>query len=415
MIKSLIISTYDISGGAARAAYRLHKGLQMIGTESRMLVDSKASDDTTVIAPSKKLARGSSKLRPFLDAIPLSFYPERERVPYAVQWVPGNLHKEIGIWNPDIINLHWICRGYMSIEAISRLGKPVVWSLHDMWPFTGGCHYDQGCGRYMQSCGGCPQLNSQREIDLSRWVWQRKRRTWKNLNLTVVALSQWLAQCARQSALFGDLRIEIIPNGLDIERFKPVDKHIAREMLDLPQDKRLILFGALSATTDSRKGFDLLKLVLHYLGDIVRQDEVEVVIMGASQSDPPVDLKFTPHYLGSLRDDISIRMVYAAADVFVTPSRQDNLSNMVMESLACGTPCVAFGIGGMPDMIDHQYNGYLAQPFETEEMAYGIQWLLENEERHQKLSQNARQTAVRKFDQELQARRYLKLYEEILT
>jgi len=380
-----------------------------------MLAESKASDDKAVFAPLTKLEKAASKLRAHLDTLPLNLYPDRDQVPYAVQWVPGNLRKKIDAWDPDIVNLHWICNGYVNIEAIGRFDRPIVWSLHDMWPFTGGCHYDQGCERYAQSCGACPQLHSWRERDLSHWTWWRKRKAWRNADLTIVALSRWLAKCARKSSLFRDLRIEVISNGLDVARFKPVDKHVAREVLNLPFDKDLVLFSAMSAVSDLRKGFDLLESALHHLRDSTHQLKMDVVVFGASEPSLPVDLGFASHYLGVLRDEISVSLAYAAADAFVAPSRQDNLPNTVVESLACGTPCVAFDIGGMLDMIDHKRNGYLAEPFDVEDFARGIAWILEDEERRQRLSQNARQKAVREFDQELQARRYLSLFEDILA
>ena len=284
-----------------------------------------------------------------------------------------------------------------------------------MWPFTGCCHYDQGCGRYTGSCGDCPQLHSRRDKDLSRWIWRRKAKSWQNTDLTIVALSQWLAGCARKSSLFKDLRIEVIPNSLDITRFKPIDKRMSREILNLPQDKKLILFGAMGATRDLRKGFDLLQTTLQSLAQTDWKDKARLVIFGASKPERHVDLGIPAYYLGTLKDDISLSMVYSAADVFVAPSRQDNLPNIVMESIACGTPCAAFDIGGIPDMIDHQENGYLAEPFETDDLLCGITWILENRERHCKLSYHARQKAEREFNQDLQARRYLALYEELVT
>ena len=415
MIKPLILSARDISGGAARATYRLHRGLRGIGVESRMLVQSKASEDYTVIAPQTRLDKALSGQRHNLDELPFRLYPRRELVNYSTQWLPDLVHKKISQLNPDVINLHWICRGYLRIESISKLSKPVVWSLHDMWPFTGGCHYDQGCGRYTGSCGDCPQLHSRRDKDLSRWIWRRKAKSGQNADITIVALSQWLADCARKSSLFKDLRIEVIPNSLDIARFKPIDKRMSREILNLPQDKKLVLFGAMGATRDLRKGFDLLQATLKSLGQTDWKDKARLVIFGASKPERHVDLGIPAYYMGTLKDDISLSLLYSAADVFVAPSRQDNLPNTVMESIACGTPCAVFNIGGMPDMIDHQENGYLAEPFETGDLVHGITWILEDRERHRKLSYHARQKAEREYGLELQARRYMALYKELVT
>jgi glycosyltransferase involved in cell wall biosynthesis len=284
-----------------------------------------------------------------------------------------------------------------------------------MWAFTGGCHYSQDCERYTASCGACVQLGSSKDRDLSRWVWQRKAKAWKNLNLTIVALSSWLAKCANSSSLFKAQRVEIIPNGLDIEIYRPINRKVARELLKLPQDKQILVFGSLKATGDKRKGFYLLQPALQELSKSGWKDKLELVIFGASQPENPPEFGFKAHYLGTLSDDLSLALVYSAADVFVVPSTQENLANTVMEAISCGIPCVAFNIGGMPDMIEHQENGYLAQPYKIEDLAQGIVWVLENQERYQKLSHRARKKAEQEFTLEIQAQRYLSLFTEILT
>ena len=414
-MKILHISTKDLEGGAARAAYRLHKELEGQNILSQMLVQAKASDDTTVIAPQTITEKSIAKMGGILDTMPPKLYRQRKPSPFSTQWLPDRICRNITQLNPDLINLHWIHNSHLQIETIAKLKRPIIWTLHDMWAFTGGCHYNQNCDRYLNSCGACPQLNSDRNYDLSRWIWQRKSRAWKNVPMTIVTPSQWLAKCAAASSLFKNLRIETIPNGLDLQRYKPVKRQILRELLGLPQDKQLVLFGAIKATSDRRKGFHLLQAALKSLRRSHWQDKLELVVIGASQASEPVELGFKTHYLGKLNDDISIAQVYAAVDVFVAPSIQDNLPNTVVEAIACGTPCVAFQIGGIPEIIEHHSNGYLAQPFEIEDLAQGITWVLENQERHQQLSQQARAKAEREFSQELQARRYAALYTEILT
>ena len=409
-MKTLSLSTSDIEGGAARAAYRLHQALQQIDVSSQMVVRAKFSIDRTVIAEKGIL----TKLGPPLGGLPLRFYPKRDRTLFSPQWFPDAIAPKVKQLNPDLVHLHWICNGYLQIETLAKLKRPLVWTLHDMWAFTGGCHYSQECDRYTHSCGACPQLKSNRNWDLSRLVWQRKARAWKNLNLTIVTPSVWLAKCARASALFRELPIEVIPNGIDTETYKPTNRQFARELLKLPQDKQIVLFGAMGATSDPRKGFNFLQLALQSLSQSGWQDRIELAIFGASSPSHSTELGFKSHYLGKLSDDISLALLYAAADVFVVPSVQDNLSNTVMEAIACGTPCVTFNIGGMPDMIEHQQNGYLAQPYKIEDLAQGIVWVLENKERHEKLRMFAREKAEREFTLELQARRYLSLFTKIL-
>jgi glycosyltransferase involved in cell wall biosynthesis len=401
----------DIDGGAARAAYRLHQGLQAIAIPSQMLVQSKFSADNTVMVQKSAIA----KLGARFDGLPLKLYRHRDRTMFSPQWFPDVVASKVAQLNPDLISLHWVCNGYLQIESLAKFNKPLVWTLHDMWPFTGGCHYTQECDRYTNACGTCPQLKSNRNWDVSRWTWQRKARTYKNLNLTIVAPSFWLAECAKASSLFKDLRVEVIPHGLNIEIYKPIEQQVARKLLNLPQDKQLVLFGAArGAVGDSRKGFHLLHAALQNLSQSGWQDRIELVVFGASQSDRAIDLGFKAHYLGRFHDDISLALVYSAADVMVVPSIQEAFGQTASESLACGTPAVAFNATGLKDIVVHQQNGYLARPFEMEDLAQGIAWVLEDRDRHQKLRYHARQTAEKEFTPELQAHRYLSLFTEIL-
>lgn len=414
-MKVLLLNTNDIQGGAARAAHRLHQGLLEIGVDSQMLVQRKNStDDRTIIAPSNTVEKVLAKIKPTLDSLPLSLYKKRSKDSFSTQWCFDIVGSKVTQIAPDIINLHWINFGFLQIESIAKLNRPVVWTLHDMWSFTGGCHYADECDRYKKSCGACPQLGSQRTDDLSQWIWQRKAKAWKDLNLMIVTPSQWLADCVRASSLLKNASIKVIPNGIDIQCFKPVEQKEARNLLNLPQEKQLILFGSISATSNRRKGFHLLELALKKLSQSAWLDRVELVVFGASEENEPIDLGLKIHYLGNISDDNSLSLVYSAVDVFVAPSIQDNLPNTVVESLACGTPCVSFNIGGMPDMIEHKNNGYLANQFDTEDLANGIAWILEDKERMVKLREQSRQKAVENFSQEIQANRYLSLYNSLL-
>jgi len=411
----LHVNTYDTSGGAARAAYRIHKGLQEIGISSKMLVQTKLSDDRHVIGPDSKISRAWNLIRPNFDILPLQLYRRRKKAIYHIQWIPGSPLNNISIVNPDIIHLHWICDGFVRIEALKKIKKPIVWTLHDMWAFTGGCHYSDDCERYKSSCGKCPQLCSNREKDFSRWVWHRKNKAWQNLNLTIVTPSKWLAECVKESSLFQHKRIEVIPNGLDLKRYKPMDRLLAREILGLPKNKRLVLFGAMEATSDSRKGFQQLMPVIQKLKKKSFVKGIEVIVFGASEPENAPNFGLPTHYLGWLYDEVSIALLYSAVDVFIAPSVQDNLPNTVMEALACGTPVVAFNIGGMPDMIEHKNNGYLANPFEIEDLSTGIKWVLEDNNRYLNLCRNARTKVEREFGLANIAKKYLQLYRQIIA
>ena len=411
-MKVLHISKSEANGGAARAAYRLHRAIIDLGVDSQMLVLDKLSDDRTVISSSNKLGKGWGKIRPTLDLLPLQLYRNRERVPYSPHWLPSKICQQVESINPDLINLHWV-GGYFPVEAIAKFNRPIVWTLHDMWAFTGGCHYSQGCDRYTKSCGNCPILHSDREFDLSRWLWQRKAKSWAKANLTIATPSRWLADLARTSSLLQNLRVEVVHNGIDTDVYRPLGQQQARDWLGLPQDKKIVLFGAVSATSDRRKGFHLLVPTLQQL-EQQEEKPIELVVFGSSLPEPTPDFGLPVRYVGRLYDDVSLALLYCAADVFVAPSVEDNLPNTVVEALACGTPCAAFKIGGMSDLIEHQQNGYLASPYQTEDLARGITWLLADRDRWQELSAAAVQTVQQKFTVEQQATNYLQIYQELL-
>jgi glycosyltransferase involved in cell wall biosynthesis len=412
-MKVLLLSNYDVKGGAARATYRLHKGLQSIAVNSQILAGYKSSNDETVRLMPTQLGEKFKSIRPKLNRLPLKLYPKLGQVIFSPQWVPDSLASEVAKINPDVINLHWVCEGYMQIETLAKFNKPVVWTLHDMWAFTGGCHYSENCDRYMNSCGACPQLHSTKDTDISRWIWQRKAQAWQNLDLTLVTPSNWLAQCAKSSSLFKKYPVNVIANGLDPEVYKPLNRLLLRESLNLPQNKQLVLFGAMQGTDDRWKGFPLLVPALQSLSKSGWQDKIELLVFGSSQPENPIDVGFKTHYLGRLEDE-SLAKVYAAADVMVVPSRYEAFGQTASEALACGTPVVAFDVTGLKDIVDRQQNGYLAKPYETEDLARGIAWVLEDPDRHQKLCRSARLKVEEKFTLEVQARAYKNLYEEIL-
>lgn len=410
----LILNTSDSQGGAAIATYRLHCGLRSIGINSNLLVQSKKTDDYSVIGPTTRLQKILAFLRPYLDGVVTRLYRNRKKDLFTAAWLPEQLAFKVAKLRPDIVHLFWVGHGFLRIETLKKFKHPIVWTLHDMWAFTGGCHYDDECGKFQQSCGNCPALHSERERDLSRRVWKRKRKSWDSVPIVIVATSHWLADMARSSSLFKDKRVEVIPNGIDTERYKPINKEVARAAFNLPQDRHLILFSAFSATSDKRKGNQFLVRALEKMSQDGWGVKAELVIIGASRPENPPDIGMKVHYMGEFHDEISQVLLYSAADVVVAPSMQENLSNTVMESLACGTPVVAFDIGGMPDMIDHQISGYLATPFESNDLADGIMWVLANENRRNLLSQHARQTVDERYALKVVANRYFELYQSIL-
>lgn len=403
----LHISTSDLDGGAARAAYRLHQGLLEQKLASKMLVRAKLSHDETVISYKPLLARVGSKL----DGTSLCFYPKRDKAMFSPQIFPDSIVNKVQEINPDIIHLHWACNGYLKIESLAKFKCPIVWTLHDMWAFTGGCHYTQDCERYTEGCGMCPQLGSTQLNDLSRKTWLRKSKAWSDLNLTVITPSRWMAQCAESSPLFKQFDIKVIPNGIDTQKYKPFNAQLARDALNLPKDKLLVLFGAGSGSDDPRKGFQYLLSALQKLNLDRWGDRLELVIFGDSGTANSLSIDLKTHYLGRLNDDVSLALAYSSADLFVAPSVQDNLPNTVVEALACGIPCLAFNIGGMSDMIDHHQNGYLAHAFSTKDLLKGIEWILEDPSKLVELKKNARKKVVSTFCTRQQVKATLRVYQ----
>ncbi len=411
-MKILIVNSSDTQGGASRAAYRLHLSLLANHIDCQMLVQSKSSDDFTVIGPMTKLEKVMNILRPRLDNLLVNFYKKRTKTPFSTSWLPsGQLVKKINTINPDIVHLHWINAGMLKIEDIAKINAPIVWSLHDNWVFTGGCHIKWECEKYKDSCGACPRLGSTKENDLSRQIYKRKQKTFSKIsNLTIVGLSRWLEGCAKESTLLKDKKIVNLPNPIDTNRFKPFEKKKARELWDLPINKKLVLFGAMSATSDINKGFIELGEALHKLKD----KNIEFVVFGSSEPKESQNFGFKTHYMDHLQDDVSLVLLYSAADVMIVPSLQENLSNAIMESLACGTPVVGFDVGGNSDMVEHKNNGYLAKAFDTNDLADGIKYILEDPN-YNELCQNARDKVLREFDSNVVAKKYIKLYEEVLN
>ena len=413
-MKPLIINTSDDNGGAHIGTYRIFKGLRTIGVDARMYVQYKTRSDPAIIAGTSKIEKFLSFVRPFIDDYPVTRYENRTTALVSPAWVPHSVAKKIIRLNPDLIHLNWICQGFIPVSEIKKFRKPIVWTLHDMWPFTGGCHYTDQCLKYEQRCGACPQLGSEKNHDLSSWVWRRKKRHWMDLDLTIVSPSRWIADCAQKSSLFNNRKIVIIPYGLDLDRYKPIDKTIARSLLNIPPKKKILLFGAVSATSDTRKGFRYLLGALDHLSHNREFDGAEAVVFGSERPENEIKTGMKVNYLGNVTGDLALSLVYSAADVFIAPSLQENFGLTILESIACGTPVVAFDVGGIPDMIDHKKNGYLARPCDSKDLADGISWVLSDEKQWKSLSENCRSKAEGNFEISSVARQYADLYRELL-
>lgn len=338
-------------GGAGRAAVRISDALCKWGVDSTVLTirDIELFNQGSMNRIKRKIQFTSAD-RKTKNYAPKSYFN------YDLKGLDFTAVPQIQ--QADIVHLHWIADGMASNHTVERLGvlnKPIVWTLHDMHPFTGGCHYDELCGRYTDHCGRCPLLSSEDEQDITYVNIMQKASSVSKLNLTVVGCSHWITNCAKESTVFKNHKCITIPNIIDRSVYYPIDKYIARQALGIPDDgKKIILFGAMSSTSDKRKGFFYLKEALK----LMDKSQYRCCVFGGN-ADNETDMEMIS--LGTLSDDVSLRLAYSAADVFVAPSLQENLANTVMESLACGTPVAAFRIGGMPDMIIDGVNGYMAE------------------------------------------------------
>lgn len=404
-MRILHLNHSDARGGAARAAWRIHQALCESGVDSQfaaLRAEHPGTLPVTLNRPQRLIRRRTLARREGPPAL-------RRTHNWANGRVSSPLMPLLDAHGPfDLIHLHWVNGGLLSVESLRRLhqrtGAPIVWTPHDLWPMTGGCHYPPtGCAGFTQDCAACPLLPGQ---DLARRNLARKRRAWAGLPLHIAAPSQWMAAEARRSALFADLPIRVIPNPIPTALYQPYDRRTARQVWGLPAEARLLLAGAYDLN-DPRKGMALLIAALHALP---RMDDLQVVTFGGGTLElgpdaPPVIA------LGHVSDERTLALLYAAADAFVTPALQDNLPNTVLESLACGTPVAAFALGGLPDLIAHQSTGYLAAPGDADSLAAGIAWTLNA---GAEVRNAARESVLARFSPPSVAAHYLDFYQHAL-
>lgn len=411
----------DGGGGAAKAAYRLHSAFRREGADAYLHVLRKESDDPSVIpiAAQARLGTLAGELAPRLDQLPLKLFHRGMNSFFSTGWYgaidPADLRH---VLDADVICLYWVTRGLLGIKQIGQLlstGKPVIWRLSDMWPFTGGCHYSGDCQRFKQACGQCPQLKSHSSIDLSGLLLKSKAKRWAGGNLTIVAPSHWMAEKAKSSRLFGDRDIRVIATGVDCSIFRPYTSKDARKLLNLPLDQPLLLLGASDALKNPRKGSGILAhifnnpLIFASAGDNLPG----LVIFGASQRPDTVPPHIPVYLFGKIHDEILLSLIYSACDVFIAPSREENLANTVLEAMSCGLPIVAYRIGGMPEAVEHERNGLLFSGDDESGFSLGVAKILADSALREKMSMESRMRACKCFDLYKQAGLYLDLYSEL--
>lgn len=413
-MKALLLSHSDGGGGAGRAAFRLHQALRGSGVDSRMQVDVKVSADPDVGHRTGWLAEAARRARVTAELLPGVSANVAEPGLFSPAITSGLRARSIDATSADVVNVHWINMGLLSVAELGRIRKPLVWTLHDMWAFTGGRNYapDDVDARWRHPLTPANAPSDGSRWDVDRWVWRRKQREWVTPR-QLVAPSRWLAELAQGSELLGDWPVRVIPNPLDTESFRPYPRPEARAFHGLPPDVPMVLFALTADLDDPRKGWDLLKGALQHTR--LTHPDVELAVMGHAQ--PPggwaEDLPRT-HWLGRLTEDRALALAYSAADITVVPSRQDNLPQTGTEAQACGCPVVAFRIGGLPDVVDHEVTGYLAGEVTAECLAAALSHVLESADRRDAMASAARQRAVRSWSYGVVGAQYEALFAEAI-
>lgn len=405
----LIVSTHDQQGGAAIAACRLLEALNKNGATAQMLTINKQSDNPHVIEIGNRLM---NKVR-FIAERALIYiqngFSKKNLFDVSVCINGVSITQLASFKKADVIHLHWINQGMLSLREIRKIvasGKKIVWTMHDMWPFTGICHHAGKCTHFENYCGMCPYLQLPQKKDLSYSTFLLKEATYSFGKIHFVACSNWLKRQALKSNLSTYHAVSAIANPLNTELYKPTtDKTALRIAMHLPTDKKIILFAA-AKVSDKRKGIDYLVEASKIISK--QNNNILFLIAGQNSQEIMAQLELPAISLGYVAP-ADMPNVYNAADLFVTPSLQENLPNTIMEAMACGTPCVGFKIGGIPEMIDHQINGYIANYKDPQDLANGLLWVIQ-QSAVKNLAISARRKAVENYSEATIAKRYIEIY-----
>jgi len=410
-MKVLHIISGTLKGGAARGGAWLHLGLREAGIDSRILA---TRTDASYPQVSSVLSKGPFGEFMFYFHIASELvhhlvYPRHKKRIFSNGFLGySGIERHPWFKEADLIHLHWINWGMVSPEQVEAFEKPVVWTMRDMWPMTGGCHYGMECRAYQNTCGRCPVLGSRQQKDLTTWNQQRKVKAFSKRKIHWVAISPWLAECARQSTILKDQEVEVIPNGVDTKIFYPIPKEQARRSLGWNQHEKVILTGAIHLNLFWKGTEEFFRAYRTYLATSA------LALFGEARNLPPEYRSLVRYDLGHITDFETLRLVYSAADVFVAPSIQEAFGKTLIESMACGTPVVCFGATGPKSIVDHKVNGYQARPYEVKDLAQGIEWVM-NFTDQAALSAAARQKVEQFFTIKDAAHRYIDLYRQVLS
>ena len=411
-IKVLHIVAGDLNQGAARGAYWLHKGLISNGVDSVMLNNGNLSgeqyENVININESSYFSKRINYFRSRLDIYFKRIYKKSRKEIFSTGLFGYNFLRLKAYKEADLIHLHWINGGLVDISVLNKIKKPIVWTIRDMWPFTGGCHYTLDCKRYLEGCGNCLFLNSNKEKDLSTYLFNRKKRLLDNKSIEIVGISNWISNEAKKSEILRNHKISTIFNNIDTEVFIPYDKIETRKELKIESNKAIILVGAINSR-NTWKGFIFLKDALNKLDP----DKYKVLTFGKINPDDLEAINLEITNFGFINDDVLLAKIYALSDVFVTTAIQEAFGKTVVESMACKTPVVCFDNSGPSDLVAHKKEGYLAKAFSPNELAKGIQWIVDHPN-YKAICDNSRKRAVEDFDYRVTSKKYIELYKRKL-
>lgn len=419
-MKSIMLSHSDITGGAFIAAYRTHQAIALQGIESSMWVDRKSSDDWTVQTRGNQFQKIFTRSKPAIARIVANtLFKDKELNLRSYNCLPSRWPKAINNSDCDLAHLHWCNAETLSIKDFSKIKRPVIQSLHDMWFFCGAEHYSED-SRWKIGYSSANKPSGITGFDIDQYIWKQKSKYWTRPR-HLVAVSHWLADCVSSSALLSEWSVTVIPNPVDTTIWRPLNKQFARNLLNLPMDKSIVTFGAIGGSRNPRKGFTLLQQALKALSK--RRDDIHVVIYGQSKPNNSVDEIFPTTYMGKIHDPFTMIALNNAADVYVNPATQEAFGQTGSEAQACGLPVVAFDQTGSTDVVEHLKTGYLAQWKDSADLAVGIQWALEENQKQitaidanaiSPIGERARNRAVSLFSYEVVGAQFKKLYNDVL-
>ncbi len=421
MLNVVHLNTYDGNGGAGRACLRLNLALNAeTGVDSKVIVFYKFGQNPAVKTfTDNTLKRTYAAFTIIAERLLAKRYLKPTKIPFSFTWFGQSVVHHPDVLAADVIHLHWVNHSFLNpkhLAELAKLNKPIVWTFHDSNAFTGGCHVRYTCDHFEAECGNCPVLVDAGPHDISHKIWQQKSEAYQVLNFQIIAPSSWMKSSVLRSSLMIGKQIQIIPNTLETNVFQPQNQEQARKKLNLPLDKFIFLTGFMPSKKDSHKGAAYLLESLELLAakNSIDTNEIELVIFGNRNTEDVPVFPFETTFLGTIADDKKLAACFAAADAFLIPSLEDNLPYTVMESLACGTPVVAFKTGGIPDMVTHLHNGFLAEYRSAASFCAGMEWI-KNYPVKEALRQNARETVLEKFSEKVIAQKHLELYKSLIA